>query len=50
MCRKLLHSDNIEVSYFAAGIIANFASDGAETWVVDVVTREELLQELVSME
>jgi len=49
MYRKLLHSDHIDVSYFAAGIIAHLASDGAETWVVDVVTRQELLQELVSM-
>lgn len=44
--RKLLHSDHIDVSYFAAGIVAHLASDGAETWVVDVVTRQELLQEL----
>ena len=49
VCRKLLHSDHIDVSYFAAGIIAHLASDGADTWVVDVVTRQELLQELVSM-
>jgi Zyg-11 family protein len=49
MYRKLLHSENINESYFAAGIIAYLASDGAETWVVDVVTRQELLQELVSM-
>jgi Zyg-11 family protein len=49
MCRKLLHSDHIDVSYFAAGIIAHLASDGADTWMVEIVTRQELLQELVSM-
>ena len=30
--RKLLHSHIIEVSYFAAGIVAHLASDAAE-WV-----------------
>jgi Zyg-11 family protein len=37
------------VSYFAAGIIAHLASDGADTWAVEVVTRQQLLQELVSV-
>jgi Zyg-11 family protein len=49
MCRKLLHSDHIDVSYFAAGIIAHLGSDGADTWMVEIVTRQELLQELVSV-
>ncbi|PSN40433.1 Protein zyg-11 B [Blattella germanica] len=44
--RKLLHSGHIDVSYFAAGIIAHLASDGADTWIVSVVTRQQLLQEL----
>ncbi|PNF20924.1 zyg-11-like protein B [Cryptotermes secundus] len=44
--RKLLHSDHIDVSYFAAGIIAHLASDGADTWMVETVTRQELLEEL----
>ncbi|XP_021927398.1 protein zyg-11 homolog B-like isoform X2 [Zootermopsis nevadensis] len=44
--RILLHSCHIDVSYFAAGIIAHIASDGAVSWVVDVVTRQQLLQEL----
>ncbi|XP_069693619.1 protein zyg-11 homolog B-like isoform X2 [Periplaneta americana] len=44
--RKLLHSNHIDVSYFAAGIIAHLASDGADTWLVGIVTRQELLQEL----
>jgi hypothetical protein len=50
MHRKLLNSSHIHVSWFAAHIIAYLASDGAKSWVVDVVTRQELLQELVSME
>jgi hypothetical protein len=50
MYRELLSSDNFNVSYFAARIFAHLASDGAETWVVDVVTRQQLLQELVSMQ
>jgi Zyg-11 family protein len=50
MYRELLHSDNFNVSYFAARIIAHLASDGVETWVFDIDTRQELLQELVSME
>jgi hypothetical protein len=49
MCRKLLHSGHIDVSYFAAGIIAHLASDGADTWTVEIVTRQQLLQELVSI-
>jgi hypothetical protein len=48
MYRKLLHSDNFYISYRAARIIVHLAIDGAETWVVDVVTRQEMLQELVS--
>ncbi|KAJ9592355.1 hypothetical protein L9F63_015961, partial [Diploptera punctata] len=49
--RKLLHSVHIDVSYFAAGIIAHLASDGAEMWMTHntVVTRQQLLQELVEI-
>ena len=43
--RTLLHSNSIEVSYFAAGIVAHLASDKPERWVVagtpkSVITRE----------
>ncbi|CAG2054174.1 unnamed protein product, partial [Timema podura] len=44
--RKLLHSKHIDVSYFAAGIIAHLASDGPEAWIVTTVSRTALLQEL----
>uniref|UniRef100_A0A1B6DCA2 Uncharacterized protein n=1 Tax=Clastoptera arizonana TaxID=38151 RepID=A0A1B6DCA2_9HEMI len=30
--RKLLHSNQIDVSYFAAGIIAHLASEGEQAW------------------
>lgn len=30
--RKLLHSSQIDVSYFAAGIMAHLASQGEEAW------------------
>ncbi|XP_049783276.1 protein zyg-11 homolog B-like isoform X2 [Schistocerca cancellata] len=46
MLRKLLHSSHIDVSYFAAGIVAHLASDGGELWTVETVTRQELLEEL----
>ncbi|XP_015836544.1 protein zyg-11 homolog isoform X2 [Tribolium castaneum] len=42
----LLKSENIDVSYFAAGIVAHLASDGAEQWTVGSHTREEMLGEL----
>ncbi|GLH07966.1 Protein zer-1 homolog [Gryllus bimaculatus] len=47
LLRKLLHSSHIDVSYFAAGIIAHLASDGSDIWsVTSGVTREQLLHEL----
>lgn len=42
----LLKSPNIDVSYFAAGIIAHLASDGEEDWQVSICTRQEMLMEL----
>jgi Zyg-11 family protein len=32
--RSLLHSSSIEVSYFAAGIVAHLASDKPQNWTV----------------
>lgn len=29
---KLLQSENIDVSYFAAGIVAHLTSDGEQAW------------------
>ncbi|XP_021353883.1 protein zyg-11 homolog B-like [Mizuhopecten yessoensis] len=46
LLKKLMHAEQIDVSYFAAGIIANLASDGAEAWLVSSTDREEILGEL----
>lgn len=46
--RNLLHSEHIDVSYFAAGIISHLASDGDSNWTVTNITRQEMLRELVS--
>lgn len=42
----LLKSDLIDVSYFAAGIVAHLASDGLEYWTVNKYSRNEMLVEL----
>lgn len=42
----LLKSDLIDVSYFAAGIVAHLASDGPCYWSVNKFTRDEMLVEL----
>lgn len=42
----LLKSEHIDVSYFAAGIVAHLASDGAQYWTVDSYKREDMLNEL----
>ena len=47
--RNLLHSEHIEVSYFAAGIASHLISDGAEAWTVTSIKRDDLIQELVSV-
>lgn len=39
----LLGSENIDVSYFAAGIVANLASDENEHWTASKYTKEEIL-------
>jgi len=44
--RKLLHSHIIEVSYFAAGIVAHLASDAAERWVVQQTPKYVITGEL----
>lgn len=49
LLKKLMHADQIDVSYFAAGIIAHLASDGSEAWLVSTTDREEILVELVSL-
>ncbi|KAK6621766.1 hypothetical protein RUM44_001573 [Polyplax serrata] len=47
--RKLLvTSGHIDVSYFAAGIIAHLASDGPEAWTISDISRDFILQELAT--
>ena len=48
-----MHSEHIDVSYFAAGIVAHLASsenDNSGQWptTIKCTTRDEILQELVS--
>ncbi|CAH2310855.1 zyg-11 homolog B isoform X1 [Pelobates cultripes] len=45
---KLLHSVEVEVSYFAAGIIAHLVSRGEETWTLGSELRNMLLEQLQS--
>ncbi|XP_077982057.1 protein zyg-11 homolog B-like [Glandiceps talaboti] len=40
--RLLLGSSKIEVSYFAAGVVAHIISDGAERWPLSMELRNEL--------
>ncbi|XP_018322047.1 protein zyg-11 homolog B-like isoform X2 [Agrilus planipennis] len=42
----LLKSEHMDVSYFAAGIIAHLASDGPAMWTVTNYSREQMLSEL----
>lgn len=42
----LLQSEHIDVSYFAAGIIAHLASDGPTKWTVDTYSRTDMLNAL----
>merc|ERR1712029_672044 len=44
--RQLLRSKSIEVSYFAAGIVAHLASDSPERWVVEETPKYEITSEL----
>jgi len=44
--RQLLRSSSIEVSYFAAGIVAHLASDKPEQWVVASTPKQVMTREL----
>lgn len=44
---KLLHSVEVEVSYFAAGIIAHLISRGEQAWTLSRNQRTSLLEQLV---
>ena len=47
--RELLQSNSIEVSYLAAGIVANLASYKPESWTVQGTAKNELMGELWSV-
>lgn len=42
---KLMHSKHIDVSYFAAGIVAYLASSGP--WTATTLSKEEMTEDLV---
>lgn len=45
--RSLLNSPEVEVSYFAAGILAHLTSRGEKVWTLDLSLRTTLLEQLV---
>lgn len=45
--RTLLHSQEVEVSYFAAGILAHLTSRGEKAWTLSPDLRSSLLEQLV---
>lgn len=47
--RSLLHSPEVEVSYFAAGILAHLTSRGESVWTLDLSLRTTLLEQLVRL-
>ncbi|XP_016122551.1 protein zyg-11 homolog isoform X2 [Sinocyclocheilus grahami] len=47
--RSLLHSPEVEVSYFAAGILAHLTSRGEKVWTLDLSLRTTLLEKLHSV-
>lgn len=47
---SLLHSPEVEVSYFAAGILAHLTSRGEEVWTLSPCLRCHLLKQLVGVQ
>uniref|UniRef100_A0A8C7SNA8 Zyg-11 family member, cell cycle regulator n=1 Tax=Oncorhynchus mykiss TaxID=8022 RepID=A0A8C7SNA8_ONCMY len=45
---SLLHSPEVEVSYFAAGILAHLTSRGKAAWTLSITLRSDLLEQLHS--
>lgn len=45
--RSLLQSPEVEVSYFAAGILAHLTSRGEKVWTLELSLRTALLEQLV---
>ncbi|KAK3611985.1 hypothetical protein CHS0354_011644 [Potamilus streckersoni] len=46
LVKHLLHAQQIDVSYFAAGIIAHLASDGEDKWLIAETDRHDILDDL----
>lgn len=46
LSKQLLRASQIDVSYFAAGIISHLASESIQKWLV-VSAKEDILKELV---
>ncbi|XP_064606209.1 protein zyg-11 homolog B-like [Liolophura sinensis] len=46
LAKRLLKVQDIDVSYFAAGIIAHLASDGEQAWLIAGTDREDILRDL----
>ncbi|XP_046907095.1 protein zyg-11 homolog isoform X2 [Hypomesus transpacificus] len=46
--RSLLHSPEVEVSYFAAGILAHLTSRGEQAWGLGLELRDTMLEQLHS--
>ncbi|KAK7504037.1 hypothetical protein BaRGS_00004769 [Batillaria attramentaria] len=50
LVKRLLHTNHIDVSYFAAGIVAHLASDGEEAWRgIAGMQRTDILEELAQV-
>ncbi|XP_071119076.1 protein zyg-11 homolog B-like [Haliotis cracherodii] len=49
LVKRLLHTEFIDVSYFAAGIVAHLASDGEESWLLAGTPREDILEDLAAV-
>lgn len=47
--RCLLRSEHIDVSYFAAGIVAHVASEGEAFWSCSSISWKEIVDELVRL-
>lgn len=44
-----MHSKHIDVSYFAAGIVAHIVSDGDKEWPQNCIQKHEVVEDLVTI-
>ena len=42
-----MNSGHIDVSYFAAGIVAHLSSGPNEEWTVEIISKQEMVTDLV---